>query len=629
MYISEIYASGFRCFSAVHPLQLVLQEGLNIIVGPNDAGKSAIVDAPRHVLWTRGDEFVRLDANDFHVDEAGVRTSALLIRCTFDGLSPREEARFLEWCSNEGGRFRLHVCLRGTLREASGGGHTVISQYRAGRDGDGQPLEGDLREYLKSTYLRPLRDAERELRSGRRSRLSRILGALPVMAAQAKPAEAGAPATLVDTLRDADELVDANPGVQSVQDAVNARFLDRLSFSGDELKATLGLGAKGSFDQILERFELYLNPAPGRTVRTSRGLGYNNLLFMAAELLLLQSHPDQVPFLLIEEPEAHLHPQHQSLFMQMLAKHAAESNAGAEQNRVQILLTTHSPHLAANADIEALVLMAEHVVYPLAKGKTRLDGDDYSFLRRFLDATKANLFFARGLLMVEGDAENILLPAIARKMGRSLEDHGVSIVNVGHVGLFRYSRILQRTSGPIVPIPVALLHDRDIPPDEAKAMVGDRKTESEWDIEKKAKRLANMASEDGQCVRAFISDQWTLEFDLARNADFAALMYRAVKLAGANRKRPRAEVIAEADLELAAWNGKLGAGSEAVAVEIFRPLHDRKVSKAETAEQLADLVDKLTDTPEVFRAKCPVYLRDAIDYVTSRLLGAAVPADPA
>jgi putative ATP-dependent endonuclease of OLD family len=627
MYISEIYASGFRCFSATQPLQLALQEGLNIIVGPNDAGKTAIIDAPRHVLWTRGDEFVRLDINDFHVDETGARTSNLLIRCTFDGLSPREEARFLEWCSNEGGRFRLHVCLRGTLRAASGGGHTVISQYRAGRDGDGQPLEGDLREYLKSTYLRPLRDAERELRSGRRSRLSRILGALPTMAAQAKSAEGGAPATLVDTLRAADRLVDENPGVQSVQDAVNTQFLDRLSFSGDELKATLGLGAKGSFDQILERFELYLNPAPGRTERTPRGLGYNNLLFMAAELLLLQSHPDQVPFLLIEEPEAHLHPQHQSLFMQMLERHSAASAvAGAEQNRVQILLTTHSPHLAANAKVESLVLMAKHAVYPLAKGQTRLDADDYSFLRRFLDATKANLFFARGLLMVEGDAENILLPAIARKMGRPLEDHGVSIVNVGHVGLFRYSRILQRTAGPVVPTPVALLHDRDIPPDAAKAMVGERKTESEWDAAKKATRLANMAAEDGQCVRAFISDQWTLEFDFARNADLAALMHRAIRLAGASRRSPRAEVIADADKELAEWNGKFGAGTDAVAVEIFRPLHDRKVSKTEAAEQLADLVDKLADTPEVFRAKCPQYLREAIDYVTSRPAVAAAPA---
>ena len=189
MYISEVYVGGFRCFDPATPLQLSLRRGLNIIVGPNDSGKTAVIDAPRYLLWTRGDDFIRLEPGDFHVRPNGERVAELLIRCTFDDLTPDEEARFLEWCSNEAGKLRLHVCLRGALRKASGGGDYVVTQYRAGKDADGLPLEGDLREYLRTTYLRPLRDAERELRAGRRSRLSRILGALPEMAKQAKAAD--------------------------------------------------------------------------------------------------------------------------------------------------------------------------------------------------------------------------------------------------------------------------------------------------------------------------------------------------------------------------------------------------------------------------------------------------------
>src|ERR1035438_8315303 len=128
MFISEIYANGFRCFGADIPLMLKLWRGLNILVGPNDAGKTAIIDAPRYVLWTRGDDFVRLDANDFHVQSAVHRASELLIRCSFDGLSPDEESRFLEWCTNESGILRLHVCLRAFLRKLPGGGSTVSMQ---------------------------------------------------------------------------------------------------------------------------------------------------------------------------------------------------------------------------------------------------------------------------------------------------------------------------------------------------------------------------------------------------------------------------------------------------------------------------------------------------------------------
>jgi len=83
MFISEIFASGFRCFDFDNALVLKLRRGLNILVGPNDMGKTAIIDAPRYVLWIRGDDFVRLDANDFHVQSAGHRASELLIRCSF------------------------------------------------------------------------------------------------------------------------------------------------------------------------------------------------------------------------------------------------------------------------------------------------------------------------------------------------------------------------------------------------------------------------------------------------------------------------------------------------------------------------------------------------------------------
>lgn len=617
MFISELFASGFRCFGNDRPLSLKLKPGLNLLVGPNDAGKTAIIDIPRFVLTTRGDEFVRLEINDFHVDQKGERASELLIRCTFDGLSPDEESRFLEWCSNEIGTLRLHVTLRANLRKKAGGGYMVVSQCRAGKVGDGPSVDGELREYIKATYLRPLRDVERELRSGRRSRLSRILGTLPLMANEEKEAPEGAPATLKDILCRADIDIDNNEAVKTVQTLVNETYLSDLSFSGDPLSATLGLGLKGSFDQLLERLELSLDPSPGQTQRVMRGLGYNNLLFMAAELLLLQSDSDQVPFLLIEEPEAHLHPQHQTLFMQVLTARCQPVAEDAASQQVQVLLSTHSPQLAASAELESVSMVISQTVYPLTKGQTRLQNDDYAFLRRFLDATKANLFFARGVVIVEGDAENILLPAIAKKIGKSFAKYGVSIVNVGHRGLFRYSRILQRQDGSEMHIPVSLIPDRDIPPDAAKELIKHRPSEGEWDAEEKAAYVTNLYKDEGGAVRAFPSEQWTLEFDLARKPGLAALIYQAVLIAkGAAGKN--AEQLAErAREEIEALQADQSKTAEDVAVHIFTPLYKKHVSKAEAAEQLAALIEKSSDTAEEFRAKLPAYLIAAIEHVTS------------
>jgi putative ATP-dependent endonuclease of OLD family len=560
------------------------------------------------------------------VDTAGIRGNDFIVRCTFDCLTPDEEARFLEWCTNEKGTLRLHVCMRSSRRPSPGGGSVIASLHRSGTQAEGLPLEGELREYLKATYLKPLRDAERELRAGRRSRLSRILGAMPSMGPQSRPAADGADATLHDTLAVADAEVRKNSAVSGVSNSVNADFLDKLSFIDDPLVATLDLGARGSFDQILERFELYLNARTG-TERVQRGLGYNNLLFMAAELLLLQSHPDQVPFLLIEEPEAHLHPQHQTLFMEVLAARASKPVAakGETHQQVQVLLTTHSPQLAASADLETMTIMVGHRAYPLGPDHTRLEADDYEFLRRFLDATKANLFFARALIVVEGDGEHLLLPALADKLGRPLSRHGVSIVNVGHRGLFRYSRILQRKAGEPITIPVALIPDRDIPPPEAKGLVGNRKAENELTRDEIAARMRLLRRDTGDPVDAFVADCWTLEFDLALQPELAESVHQSVQLAKTSSRKPERleKIVREASMTYAGWK-EAGLSAAEIAVKIYQPVHDKEASKAEVAEHLAAILRRRSDTPEEMRARLPQYLVRAIDYVT----GSYVPGQP-
>jgi putative ATP-dependent endonuclease of OLD family len=129
--------------------------------------------------------------------------------------------------------------------------------------------------------------------------------------------------------------------------------------------------------------------------------------------------------LLIEEPEAHLHSQRQLRLIQFLQEKANDQQADAQ--KIQIIITTHSPNLASAIELDKLVLLQGRKAFPLAFGLTGLEKSDYGFLSRFLDVTKANLFFARGLLIVEGDAENILLPTLATLLERGLTENGVSM----------------------------------------------------------------------------------------------------------------------------------------------------------------------------------------------------------
>lgn len=626
MRLVHVRATGFRCFDSAHPLDIAVRPGLNVIVGENDAGKTAIVDAIRLALGTRGDSLRRLTEEDFSVTPDG-QAAELCISCTLGDLTPFEQAAFLEWCVIEDGTLKLRVHLRAHLKKTATGKARVWWERKTGTEESGLTVEGHLREYLRATYLRPLRDAERELSPGRRSRLAQILAALPEMLKEGAPRESEEhPLTLMDILKEADDAVTENATVQGVEKRVNDDYLSKLTFEGEPVRAGLTLGAESTMVRLLERLELVLHSNPPLPTRVRRGLGMNNALFMAAELLLLQSEHHSMGTLLIEEPEAHLHPQLQARFMQMLMERLTSENAP------QVVVTTHSPLLSANVDLNDIVICRRASTYPLTSGATALDADDYAFLRRFLDATKANLFFARGIALVEGDAENLLLPAVAKALGRDFAANGVSVVNVGHTGLFRYARIFQGSNGIHVPVPVACIGDRDIPPNVAKSDLYPQKqqpkrTEEDYTDEQKAAKEDSVRKPEGGPVKVFVSPGWTLEYDLAAGG-LAERVHQAAWLARASAGKSREELMNQATEEIAAWSAE-GKCNETIAALIYLPMKKGTVSKAIVAEQLAHLIDTVGPSGEALAAKLPKYLVDAIRYVTTPLSAApSGPSDP-
>lgn len=658
MFISEIRIENFRTFgSGDRAFVLALNPGLTALVGENDAGKTAVIDALRFVLGTRDHEMARIDPTDFHQPLGEERTSQIVIRLTFRGLTAADRGAFAEFLTYEevDGVVRMSLILTWVAKCSSKENTSrriAPPEWRTGAKGDGPLLDFGARSLLTATYLRPLRDAERAMSAGRGSRLSQILQHTKEIKDTGLPFNAAAltdldPKTLsVLGLGDyASFLFGESEGIKATRTKLNEHYLVPLSFVDDPLQARIGVSGNADdavrLRQLLEKLEVALAPMADPTSAHTRGLGSNNLLFMACELLLLAAESDGFPLLLIEEPEAHLHPQRQVRLMSFLQAQAEKKRPDGQT--IQIIVTTHSPNLASELPLSHLSLIKGGRAFPLSEGKTKLSKSDYRFLERFLDVTKANLFFARAVLIVKGDAENILLPVIAKLLGRDFAEFGVSVVNVGGVGLGRYARVFMREDPEAdgeIGLRVACMTDMDVMPDNAPWIVGILKegdpvperppSRRRWRIksdfaegglEQWRKDRAEKAS--GQQVETFVANEWTLEFDLAYFGLIQSVWCAAV-LALADDKIQAGKLTKDMAAEdgLRDFNALKAQGLDAatMAAHAYAKFEREGASKPIAAQYLAERLESEFEEKKIdakqLREKLPPYVVDAIAHVT-------------
>ena len=610
MYLNKIILSNFRCFQQA---EIVLKDGLNLLVGENDSGKTAIMDAIRIVMGTTDQNWYRVEPSDFYNDDI---SSEIKIILKFSDLTDFEKAAFLECLSYDSdGQPCLFINWKCSFLMSFNPPRTKID-ITTGVNGDGPMLPSEARELLRVTYLRPLRDSYSNMQAGRNSRLSQIIqGIQDVNNGESTYSEGMNLSELsISGIADlSNKLLREHNKLKETNDKLSNILNTKMLLHGDNITTQFSVAGDNLSDEkrltsLLEKLDLsaHYTDQKGRV-----GLGTSNILSMACELLLNRQQGSS--FLLIEEPEAHIHAQRQLRLIQSLQ---AEANS-----KQQIFITTHSPLLASVVNLENIIIVKAPNIYPLAKEFTKLEEVDYKFLERFLDSTKANLFFARAVIIVEGAAEELLLPTIAKLLDMDLAEYGITLVNVRGTGLSRYARIFQRKDEEkTLPIPVACITDRDIMPDCAaiicKGEEPDKKTwskhrkwkvESDFDATTKEAHVQKIKEKaDGQNVKTFVAGNWTLEYDLAFSG-LADELIDAISLVYYNNDDKKKIRIPECETQ------------EEKSAHIYSYFMNYQVSKAEVAQQLAVILEnKYADNAEALKEKLPDYLKNALNYVTRR-----------
>ena len=617
MYLANIKLWNFRKYGTsieyhdkvdTPDLDLEFNNGLNVLIGSNDSGKTAIIDAIKLVLKTHSYEFIRPNREDFFSE-----TKRFRIEMIFEGFNAHEASNFLEWIGyDDEGKLFLRI-IYDISRDDS---RIFPSDVQAGADENGTSLIAEAREKLHVTYLKPLRDVGSEMVSKKNSRISQIL--MGDIAFKGKTEH-----DLIEIFKN------FNTSIEKYFEGLKADGSSLDDILGKNLKEKIDIYIKsfydvskesnfsvyeGSLKEILEKISLYIKD------EMNLGLGTLNRLFMASELIHLnrESHHG-LNLALIEELEAHLHPQAQ---MQVVEKLQDETNK-------QLILTTHSPSLASKVKLENLIICNYSNAYPMRQEYTKLAKGDYYFLEKFLDSTKANLFFANGVILVEGDAENILIPVLAKIIGKDLSKYGTSVVSVGGVMFLRYANIFLREIDPQMSMPISIITDVDVKPIECKPTkkMNGVVVEIESDA-LETQRVETIEEKENKYplpIKSFIAPYWTLEYTIALSC-LSKIFSQAVYITWKSKGRDyvytddeKRQYIIDANTEYDSWLTD-GKSIEIIAFEIYNNRLDKstnKLSKAVVAQIFSQLLEETDLTIyDVNNDDKLKYLVDAINYAT-------------
>ena len=291
----------------------------------------------------------------------------------------------------------------------------------------GTPISiSDVQSHISLVFIDALRDVLREMHTPRNP-IRRIIEAIEGSIGDAEISD------VQNKIKDLNESITNIKEIGTIGEGVNKKLLDIL---GVVYSPEINLSSELS-DEIKSLSKFIAVKPKDENDLDLLGLGHLNMIYIALKIIEFEAcrSRELLNIMVIEEPEAHIHSHIQKTLFR---------NLSMEKSYTQILMTTHSAHLAESSEISQMNILKTYgrisvAMQPVNQldvfGQEKLKNKNLSLtssIERYLDAKRNVLLFSKGVLLVEGDGEELLIPNMVRAAyGISLDEMGIGLVNVG------------------------------------------------------------------------------------------------------------------------------------------------------------------------------------------------------